>query len=116
MTHNTIVAAGSDWPVAAPTPDPWTGLQTLITRANPEGSIPGTLVPSEAVTREEAMHAFTTGPVKAMQLDKEIGKLAVGYSADFIMLDKNLLEIDVGQIYKTKVAKTWFKGGLVYEA
>lgn len=35
-----LVSGGSDWPVV-PVPSPWIGLETLITRANPDPAVPG---------------------------------------------------------------------------
>ena len=110
-----LVAAGSDWPCAAPTPDPWTGLQTLVTRRNPDPAVPGALNPAQAVTLEEAIAAFTTNPAEAMGLGAETGRLEPGYSADFIVLDRNLFEIDVDDIHRTQVLRTYFSGAVVYE-
>ncbi|MEU8639169.1 amidohydrolase [Amycolatopsis sp. NPDC048633] len=110
-----LVAAGSDWPCAAPTPDPWTGLETLVTRANPDGRFPGTLNPGQAVTVEEALAAFTTNPAKTMGIDDVAGRLAPGYAADFLVLDRNLFEIDPREIHATVVERTYFAGRLVHE-
>lgn len=110
------VSAGSDWPCAAPTPDPYTGLQTLVTRRNPDPSVEGTLNAKEAISLEEAIKAFTVNPAKAMGLEGVSGQLKQGCSADFVVLDRNLFEIDVGEIYKAKALKTYFAGKLVYEA
>lgn len=102
-------------PCAAPTPDPWTGLQTLVTRANPDPAVTGTLNPGAAITLSEAVAAFTCNPAKAMGLGEVAGKIKEGYSADFIFLDRNVFECDVGQIYETKVLKTFFEGKMVHE-
>ncbi|KAI9016623.1 putative TIM-barrel fold metal-dependent hydrolase [Hyaloraphidium curvatum] len=115
LDAGVLVACGSDWPVAATTPDPWTGMQTLITRRNPDPSVPGVLCENQRVTREEAIEAFTAGPTAAMGLDK-VGRLSEGFSADFIFLDRDLLACDEGEIYKTKVTRTYLQGKLVYEA
>jgi predicted amidohydrolase YtcJ len=42
------------------------------------------------------------------------GSIEVGKSADMVVLDKNLLEIDPTEISKTKVLMTMFEGEKVY--
>jgi predicted amidohydrolase YtcJ len=111
-----LVAAGSDWPCAAPTPDPWTGLQTLVTRRNPDETVPGALNPDQAVTLEEALAAFTANPAEAMGLGDVAGRLKPGYAADFIVLDRNLFEIAPEEIHRTRVTRTYFAGRVVHEA
>ncbi|GAA2360793.1 amidohydrolase [Saccharopolyspora halophila] len=115
VDSGAVVAAGSDWPCAVPTPDPWTGLETLVTRRNPDERFPGTLNPGQRLTLEEAITAFTTGPAEAIGIGGVAGKLAPGYAADFIVLDRNLFEIDPGQIHDTQVLRTYFAGELVRE-
>jgi predicted amidohydrolase YtcJ len=110
-----VVAAGSDWPCAAPTPDPWTGLQTLVTRRNPDPAVPGALNAGQALTLAEAISAFTTNPAQAMGLGDVVGRLAVGYAADFIVLDRDLFGIDVAEIHRTQVLRTYFAGTVVHE-
>ena len=50
----------------------------------------------------------------------EYGSLEVGKSADFILLNQDILALaDAGQpemIGKTKVVETWFRGQKVYAA
>lgn len=110
-----VAAAGSDWPCAAPTPDPWTGLQTLVTRSNPDPQVPGALNPAQAVTLGEAISAFTTNPAEAMGIGDVAGRLAVGYAADFIVLDRNLFDVGIDDIYRTRVLRTYFARNVVHE-
>jgi predicted amidohydrolase YtcJ len=115
VDSGAVVAAGSDWPCAAPSPDPWTGLQTLVTRRNPDPDVPGALNPGQALTLEEAISAFTTNPAQAMGIGDTVGRLAAGYAADFIVLDRNLFEIDVAEVHRTQVLRTYFAGTVVHE-
>lgn len=111
-----VVAAGSDWPCAAPTPDPWTGLETLVTRRNPDERFPGALNPGQQLTLEEAIAAFTSNPADVLGIGDVAGRLAPGFSADFIVLDRDLFEIDPGEIHGTRVLRTYFAGELVHES
>lgn len=109
------LAGGSDWPVATPTPDPWTGVQTLVTRANPDQSISGTLAADQGITLEEAIHAFTAGAAKATGLENVAGRLKEGFSADFLIIENDLFKIDIKEVYKTKPKQVYFCGKLVHE-
>ncbi|TSI17019.1 amidohydrolase [Brevibacterium aurantiacum] len=109
------VSCGSDWPCAAPTPDPWTGLATLITRANPDPAVTGELNPGEALSVEQAISAFTRNPAHAMGLGEVTGMLRPGMSADFIVLDRNLFSADPAHLHETTVLTTYFEGRLVHQ-
>lgn len=116
LESGALVSCGSDWPCAAPTPDPWTGLATLITRANPDPAVTGELNVTEALTVEQAITTFTSNPAQAMGLGEVTGMLRAGMSADFIILDRDLFSAYPAQLHETTVLKTYFEGKLVYEA
>ncbi|WP_262106894.1 amidohydrolase [Arthrobacter sp. Marseille-P9274] len=109
------LAAGSDWPCALPSPDPWTGLETLITRRNPDPAVKGVLNESQRLNVAEAIAAFTRNPAQAMGLADTTGMIREGLSADFIVVDRNLFEIDPGSIHQTRVLQTYFEGRKVYD-
>jgi len=111
-----LVAAGSDWPCALPSPSPWTGLQAMVTRANPDPSVPGTLGADQALTVAEALEAFTVNPIVAMGLEGTAGRIKPGFAADFAVLDRNLFEVSPSEIHATVVTRTYLQGRLVYEA
>ncbi len=115
VDDGAVVAAGSDWPCALPTPDPWTGLETLVTRRNPDPTVPGALNPTQALELTDALTAFTSGAA-ATGLADVAGRLVPGLSADLIVLDRNLFEVPAEQIHDTTVLQTWFRGELVHEA
>jgi predicted amidohydrolase YtcJ len=116
LDAGATVAGGSDWPCSAPTPDPWTGLQTMVTRQNPDPAVHGSLNPAQAITLEEAITAFTSSPAEAMGLGDVTGRLKPGYSADFIVLDRDLFGVDISQVHATRVLRTYFAGRLVHTA
>ncbi|MEI4271190.1 amidohydrolase [Klenkia sp. LSe6-5] len=116
VDSGAVVAAGSDWPCAAPTPDPWTGLGAMVTRANPDPAVPGTLNPAQALTVEEALTAFTAHPAQAMGLGDVTGRLTAGRAADFVVLDRDVFAVDPGELHATRVLRTYFAGRLVHTA
>lgn len=109
-----VVVGGSDWPVI-PLPNPWVGIEGLVTRADPQGDFPGTLWPEQAISLDEAIAVYTTASSKAMGLWDETGSLEVGKSADFIVLDRNPWEIPASDLADTRVLQTWFAGERVFE-
>jgi predicted amidohydrolase YtcJ len=109
-----LAAAGTDWPALSPSPSPWTGLSTLITRKHPLGEVPGVHRPDQRLSLEEALPLFTINPAKAMRVDGKAGSLASGKSADLIILDRDLTTIPPGEIVATKVSATFFEGRCVF--
>ena len=48
--------------------------------------------------------------------EKEIGSLDIGKKADFVVLDRDIMTVPVGQILQTKVTATIVDGEIVYGA
>jgi len=108
-----LMAAGSDWPVVG-LPDPWFGLEGMVTRRNPRGSYPGALWPEQALDLATVIEIYTANPARAMGLGGLAGSIEVGKSADLIVLDRNLFECAPDDLADTKVLSTYFEGRLVY--
>lgn len=115
LESGALLSAGSDWPCALPSPDPWTGLQALVTRSNPDPGVPGALNPAQSLPVEEAVAAFTRNPAEAMGLGGVAGMLREGCSADFIVVDQDLFQVAPEDIHRTRVLETWFEGRKVHE-
>lgn len=108
-----LLAAGSDWPVVG-LPDPWFGMEGMVTRRNPKGLQPGALWPEQALDVATALEVYTLNPARAMGLGHATGSIEVGKSADLIVIERNLFEIDADQISKTRVLATLFEGRVVH--
>lgn len=108
-----LVAGGSDWPVSE-SPNPFEGLQGLVTRADPLRRAPGTLWPEQAIRAEEALAVFTINAARAMGLADETGSIEVGKSADLVLLDRDPLAGAAEEIIETRVLETWFAGRQVH--
>lgn len=108
-----LLAAGSDWPVVG-LPDPWFGLEGMVTRRNPKGGYPGALWPEQALSVERAIEIYTRNPARAMGIEHLTGSIEAGKSADVIVLDQNLFEIPPERLSKTRVVSTYFEGRLVH--
>jgi hypothetical protein len=97
-----------------PEPNPWEGVQTLVTRSNPQKLDLGVLGPDQRVDLETALEIVTINGAHAMELEKVTGSIEVGKDADMIVLKKNLFKIPVEKIIDTKVERTVLKGQTVY--
>lgn len=110
-----LMAGGSDWPVI-PNPDPWHGIEGMVTRRNPAGDFPGeSLWPEQALDLATVIEIYTIDAARAAGLGGITGSIEVGKSADLIVLDQPLFEIPADRIAKTNVQMTFFEGRKVYE-
>lgn len=107
------LAAGSDWPVSE-SPDPWIGMEGLVTRRDPTGRFPGALWPEQAITATEALAAYTRSAAEAMGLGGITGQLRPGASADLVIVDRDPTTVSPTSISSTVVHETWFAGTPVY--
>ncbi|TPL02705.1 MULTISPECIES: amidohydrolase [unclassified Mesorhizobium] len=115
LAAGALLAGGSDWPVM-PNPDPWDGIEGLVTRRNPSGEFPGaSLWPEQAIDIATALEIFTINSARAVGLADTVGSIEIGKSADLIVLDRNVLETPAKDLADTKVLTTWFEGRVVYE-
>lgn len=114
LDSGACLAAGSDWPVV-PVPSPWIAMETMVTRANPDPAVPGENNPDQKIDVRDAISAFTRNSARALGFGDSIGVLAPGKSADFIVLNQNLFDIEPNEIHQTQVELTYFGGTRVYD-
>lgn len=70
---------------------------------------------SERLSIAELIEGYTLGGAYQIRLEDKIGSIEVGKYADFVLLDKDLFEVDAYSIHKVKVLKTWLGGDPVYQ-
>jgi predicted amidohydrolase YtcJ len=68
----------------------------------------------ESVEPLQALHCYTTNPAFSNYREKELGKLAKGYFADFVVLSKDILNCSPEEFLQTEVLKTVINGEIVY--
>jgi len=108
------LALGSDFPVESA--DPRLGLYSAVTRQDLEGQPPGGWLPDQKLTPVEALRGFTVDAAWAAFMEDEVGRLATGLRADFVLLDADPLSVSPDRLPTIGVLSTWVDGVAVYAA
>lgn len=108
------VTFGSDWSVAPATPIE--GIYAAVTRQTLDGANPGGWVPEQTVTVEQSLHAYTTAAAYSSFEENIKGMLKPGMLADFVLLDRDLTQIDPEAIRDTEILRTVVGGEVVYSS
>jgi predicted amidohydrolase YtcJ len=115
----TRIAFGSDWPVSSA--DPLQEIHVAVNRVlserlgrpgQPETENP--FLPSQAITVEAAVDAFTSGVAWVNHSEDVAGRLLPGMRADVAVLDQDLFTIPPRDIGSTSVAMTVAGGTVVH--
>jgi predicted amidohydrolase YtcJ len=107
------LAFGTDFPVESPNPFP--GLSAAVSRRDVNGQPPGGWIPSERLTFEQALDAYTRGAAYAGFAEQKIGSLEPGKWADFILVDRDPTKVDAQSLARTQVLETWIGGKKVFD-
>lgn len=75
----------------------------------------GVLHPEQRITREQAIRLYTINNAFLTFEEKEKGSLEPGKLADFIVLDRDILQCPEAEIQKIQVRQTFLGGKLVYQ-
>ena len=110
-----ILLAGSDAPVNTRDPQPFVNMAMAVTR-HLSGHRP--LNPDQSIPIRDVLDSYTISGAKYLNRDREAGSLEIGKSADFIVVDRDILALaDAGktdEITHTQVLETWFRGQSVF--
>ena len=112
IQQGTVIASGSDFPVELA--NAFHGLHAAVTRQSRDNLPKGGWLPDERMTPAQALRSFTLDAAYAAHQESMLGSLEVNKWADFILVDRDIIDGDPQQIWKTKVLQTWIAGHLVY--
>jgi predicted amidohydrolase YtcJ len=108
------LAFGSDFPVESV--DPRLGLYAAETRTDADGQPPGGWQPEDKLTPYEALRGFTLDAAYAGFAEDEVGSLAPGKRADFVVLADDPLAVEPARLRGLAVKATYVDGKAVYTA
>jgi predicted amidohydrolase YtcJ len=104
------LAFGTDYPVEPIAP--FRGVYAGVTRMNEAGT--ATFHPEQKLTIGQTLYAYTQGSAYAEFAETWKGKLAPGYVADFVVLDRDPTKVAPKEILGTRVLRTVVGGKTVY--
>jgi len=107
------LAFGSDWPVVDL--DPLLGLHVAVNRTTLAGEPENGWIPSERLTLEQAINAYTRGGAWASFDEHRKGSIARDMLADIVVLTKDIFSLSPARLGETEVAVTIFDGKVVYQ-
>ena len=113
LDAGTKMAFGSDWFVAPASP--LLGIYAAVTRRTIDEKNPNGWIPAQKIRVEEAMKAYTLGAAYASSDEQRKGSLQKGKLADYVVLDKDITEINPREIPEVRILKTVVGGKLVYD-
>ncbi|WP_242393898.1 amidohydrolase [Anaeromyxobacter oryzisoli] len=105
-----VLAFGSDFPVESP--DPRAGLHAAETRMTSEGR---PFAVEQAVSRLEALRAFTAGAAYASFAEGRRGRIAAGLDADLTLFAEDVLAVAPGALRRLTVTHALVAGRVAYE-
>lgn len=106
-------SGGSDAPVVSF--DAMENIYFAVTMKDINGLPEEGWIPSEQMSVDEAVKLFTKNAAYASYTEDENGTIEVGKWADFVVLEKNIYEINPDEIKNTKIDMTIVAGKTVYE-
>jgi len=110
----TRLAFGSGGPLSPP--QPFAGLAAAVGRPTAAPATEGAWPVAQALPREAAFAAYTTGAAYAAFADGRLGQVAAGRRADFLLIDQDPLLAAPEDLAKVRVLETWVGGKRLYQA
>ena len=110
LEAGAVVTNGTDAPVEEVSA--LASLYAMLTRKQKPGG--EAFFPEQALSREEAIYAYTMANAYAGFEEKLKGSISVGKLADFIVLDRNLVKCEADSIPSAEVLHTYIGAEEVY--
>ncbi len=107
-----LVALGTDFPVERVSP--FLTFYAAVSRQDTDHFPENGFMPEEALSREETLRGMTIWAAYSNFEEKEKGSIEVGKMADFVMLDRDIMEVQIDSVPQTQVLGTYVGGEKVY--
>ncbi|VDC03172.1 unnamed protein product [Peniophora sp. CBMAI 1063] len=114
-SRRSIMPLGSDFPVEGI--NPLLGFYAAVSRLDTEGNSPhgiGGWYPEQKLSRAEALAGMTTSAAYASFAEDVHGAIRVGLKADWVMWDRDIMQVPVEEILQAKVRATVVDGEIEY--
>jgi predicted amidohydrolase YtcJ len=85
-----------------------------VARKDLEGYPEGGFQPENALTRKDALRSITIWAAKACFEEEEKGSIEPGKFADFVILNKDIMECSEKELPEVKILSTYSGGAKVY--
>lgn len=112
LEQNAWIPLGTDFPVEDI--DPLKTFTAAVFRQDAASFPKGGFQIENALSREQALRGMTIWAAKAQFEENAKGSLEIGKSADFVILNADLMTATFGRLKKAKVVKTVINGEVVY--
>jgi predicted amidohydrolase YtcJ len=107
-----VVTSGSDTPVESL--NPFWGMYAAVTRADHQGIPTKGWHPEQAMSLQEALQSYTTGPAYASFQEAKRGKIKPGWWADLTIVDQDIINNEISTLLQTSIKGTMIAGEIVY--
>ncbi len=114
LQQNGLIALGTDFPIESI--NPMFTFYAAVERKDVKGFPENGFQKENGLTREESLKGMTIWAAIANFEETEKGSLEVGKSADFVMLNQDIMTVDEKAILTTKVLLTFINGEKVFSA
>ena len=112
LKQNGWLPLGTDFPVEEI--NPFKTFLAAVARKDSKNFPANGFQKENALTREQTIRGMTIWAAKAAFQENELGSLEVGKSADFIILNQDLMTVPETEILNTKVLETYSNGKAVF--
>lgn len=107
-----LVALGTDFPIEEV--NPFLTFYAAVGRKDTSNYPEGGFMKEQALTREETLKGMTIWAAYANFEENEKGSIEAGKFADFVILDRDIMEVELSKVPETKVLDTYVNGEKVF--
>lgn len=112
LKTNGIVALGTDFPVEQV--NPMLTFYAAVSRKDLKGYPKSGFQLEDALSREETLKGMTIWAAHANFEELEKGSIEKGKMSDFIILDRDIMQVDINSVPESKVLATYLNGEKVF--